>query len=142
MTILSVYSSLSRERPQRLIGWKQVRRVHSPSLTEGGSAPPLQAFLLLSTVFALEWRGTKPEWPPVFRTGLKPAGVGGGGVEKVSMWNAAALMKSSYGPILLFLPVRDLCCPPSCSYVHACHSEDVALRKKKNLCLFGVSRHG
>lgn len=109
MTILSVYSSLSRERPQRLIGWKQVRRVHSPSLTEGGSAPPLQAFLLLSTVFALEWRGTKPEWPPVFRTGLKPAGVGWGGREGLHVERSSAneeqlrsysFIPSRQGPLL------------------------------------------
>lgn len=61
---------------------------------------------------------------------------GWGWVEKVSTWNAAALMKSSYGPILLSLPVRDLCCPPSCSYLHVCHSEDVASTKKKiSVCL-------
>lgn len=64
---------------------------------------------------------------------------GGGGwgwVEKASTWNVAALMKSSHGPILLFLPDRDLRCPPSCSYLHVCHSEDAALKKiiqKKSL---------
>lgn len=122
MTILSVYSSHSTERPQRLIGWKQVRRVHSPSLTEGSSAPPLEAFLLLSTVFALDFRGTKPR----MATGGWGNFTCGGGLH-VERSSVNEEQPRSYSFVPSFIP-SVLLLPRSCSYLLVCHSEDAFLQ--------------